>query len=325
MKIFITGGAGYIGSALVNYLINLKDNHSLTVIDNFYKGRSENLFPAIQKFKDRLSLHKLDIRDKDKIKDLLEQLKPDIIIHLASIVDAFTTNSPDKEILCKEVIRDGTINLWNIAKDLGSVKLFINTSSVSLYSKGKNITEDGEKDPISVYAKMKLEAENAIMITQDYLKTVSLRPATVTGYAPGIRYETVINLFTMYAVTNQVIPIFYEALDGEKTFLDINDLCRAYHFCIDNSEKVTGSSYNVTSYNITMREVLDILSKHFPNLNTKLIHSSGVNQQVYTVSGEKFCKLGFVPKPDLNKQIVLMKKYFSKQAEINEELFRDNS
>lgn len=322
MNIFITGGAGYLGSALVNYLLNLPDNHKLTVIDNFYKGRPENLFPNIQKFKDRLSLHKIDIRDTEKIKDLLEKTQPQAIIHCAAIVDAFTTNTPDKKILCKEVIYEGTINFWNIARKIKSIKQFINTSTVSLYSNGRNIKEDDKKNPISTYGLMKLRAEEEIMIPQNDLMTTNLRPATITGYSPGLRYETVINFFAMCAATGQVLPVFEKALDEEKTFLDITDACRSFQFCLKNPEKLAGQSYNVVSYNTTMRKVLDMLKKHFPNLKTKIITSAKVSQQVYTVSGEKFHKAGFIPKPNLSKQIEYIKKYFDKQSTINEELFK---
>ena len=156
------------------------------------------------------------------------------------------------------------------------------------------------------------------------MKTTSLRPATVVGYAPGIRYETVINLFMMYAATGQTLPVFKKALDNEKTFLDILDICRAHEFCLKNLDKVAGKSFNVVSYNITMREFINKLKKHFPNLKINLIDNANVSQQVYTVSGEKFNSLGFVPKPNLDKQIDLMKKYFDRQSEVNKNLLRDS-
>lgn len=315
MKLLITGGAGYLGSALVNHFLNL--GHIVIVVDSYYKGRPENIYSFAKN--PRFQIHKIDIRDTDKVKNLLEQEKPEVIIHAAAIVDAFTTNTPDKEILCGEVIRDATINLWNMARSYDFVKQFINTSTVSLYSVGKLITEDADKTPISVYGKTKWEAEKIIMGAQDDVKTTSLRPATITGFSPGIRYETVINNFILSVALGKELTVFSEAMDNQKSFLSIVDACKAFEFCVNNPDVVNGESFNVVSYQITMREVIDLLKKEFSDVKITMINNGNTSQQVYTVSGEKFNDLGFVPTFDLEKQISLLNEFLHKQGVLFDE------
>ncbi len=321
MKLLLTGGCGYLGSALVDFLLK-NTTYEIIILDNLYKGRTENIAQFLIDHPKRVTFYKKDIREYDFIENLMKETTFDIVIHTAAIVDAFNTNAPDKEILCDEVIHQASVKLCELAKKHG-VKRFLHTSTVSLYSSGDNLTEDAPKEPISNYGKSKYKAETKIMkMNNDTFQITSLRPATIFGFSTGFRYETVLNLFMMNAFCKVKLPVFDQALIKNKTYLDINDICRAFKFCIDHPEKTAGECFNIVSFSDNLTNYLELLKKHFPDVEIEIIKTHNISQKPYTISGEKFYKAGFKPKHDLEGQIKKVKQYLTQQYEINNKLLK---
>ena len=215
MRIFITGGCGYVGTVLTREL--LKDGHDLVVLDTQWFGN------YLEKH-DNLKIIKGNVQDLSNI-----DLKGiESVIHLANIA-----NDPGVELnqtLSWEVNALVSQQLAEKAIDAG-VKQFIYASSGSVYGvKEENeVTEDLSLVPISAYNKTKMVSERVLYSYRDDLKVHCIRPATVCGYSPRMRLDVSVNMLTMQALTSKKIRVF----GGKQTRPNINihDMVRVYkHF-----------------------------------------------------------------------------------------------
>jgi len=321
-EILVTGGAGYIGSAVVEGLLKRYIGSKIVVLDNLSKGKIEFVGPAFLNCKDKVEIIKADLRDENVIEEVFQRHKIDTVIHLGAIVDAFTTNRPGKDLECKQVNYEATITLAELAKKYG-VGVFVYQSSVSVYSVGEELKEEDEKSPISAYGQYKLMGEKILELADGDFKVVVLRPATVFGYSPGFRYETVINLFAVRAFYGLKLPVFKQALDNNKSYLGIHDNVKAILFALENVDKFNQQVFNVLSFNTNLRNILNVIEEVFGELDINLIDSANVSQQVYTISGEKFYNRGFKPTSSLKTEILRIKKYLGEYGKMvdNQKLF----
>ena len=156
-RILVTGGAGFIGSHIVNKL--LRESFEVTVIDNLDTGRLENI--SDHKDEKDLNFVKGDIRDFKLVKKILKDV--DAIFHEAAI--ASVTLSVKDPILTNETNVTGTLNLLKASSDL-NVKRFIYASSAAVYGDTPNPEkrEDMTTNPKSPYGVSKLAAENYVRL-----------------------------------------------------------------------------------------------------------------------------------------------------------------
>jgi len=218
MRILVTGGAGFIGSHLVDRLI--KEGHKVIVIDNLSAGKKENLNPGAD-------FHQLDICNFEKIKPLFQDI--DYVFHLAAI--------PRVPISVKDPVGTseanvmGTINVFKAAIDNG-VKRIIFASSSSVYGNQKELPlrENMIPGPVSPYALQKLCSEKFAKLFNDLYKVpiISLRYFNVYGprLDPDSEYSLVIGKFLRQKSQGKPLTIFG---DGEQTrgFCYIDDVIEA--------------------------------------------------------------------------------------------------
>jgi nucleoside-diphosphate-sugar epimerase len=251
--VYVTGGAGYVGSALVPAL--LAAGYKVKVLDLYMYG--DDVLAAV---KDNPNLEQIkgDMRDRK----LLERTIPgsDAVIHLACI-----SNDPSFELdpgLGKSINYDAFIDLVKVSKASG-VKRFIYASSSSVYGikAEQNVTEDLPLEPLTDYSKYKamceevLEKERAPGFT-----TLTVRPSTVCGYAPRLRLDVVVNILTNNAVNTRKIKVF----GGEqmRPNLHIDDMVRLYVEALGwPAEKIDGRIYNVGYHNFKVREIAEMVRK----------------------------------------------------------------
>ena len=215
-KIFITGGAGYCGSLLVPFLLNL--GYQITVYDIMFF--TDNYLPKNHK---NLKVIKGDIRDVKKIEN--ESINHDIFINLACV-------SNDASFELDENLST-SINLHAfepmvIAAKKSGIKRFIYASSSSVYgvSKKRNVTEDHELVPLTLYNKYKGMCEPLLLKhTDNNFEGVIFRPATVCGYAPRLRLDLSVNILTNHAISKGKITVF--GGDQLRPNLHIKDYCNA--------------------------------------------------------------------------------------------------
>ena len=291
MKILITGGCGYVGSALVPILLN--KNYKVVVIDTQWFGIN------LKKHKN-LKIIKLDIRKIDNF-----NLKGfDKIIHLAGIA-----NDPSadlNQLLSWEINVLATQKLINLAVKY-KVKHFIFASSGSVYGikKEKNVTEDLSLYPISTYNKTKMIAESVLMSSKEKIKVHCIRPATVCGLAPRMRFDVSVNMLTIQALKNKFIKVF-----GGKQIrpnIHIKDLVNVYLHFVKNSSLPSGF-YNAGFENIS---ILEIAKKIQHYIKTPIKITSSKDPRSYRISSKKLLKTGFKPKYNVNFAIKDIIKNFS--------------
>lgn len=195
-NVFVTGGAGFIGSTLVPLLI--KNGYSVTVYDLFNFG-SETLFSTT--FSSNLTLIKGDIRDEEKLKKSMENA--DVIIHLAAVV-GYPACSKDPE-LAQSVNVEGTKNIVN---NLKPNQKMIYSSTGSCYGAIPDgfCTEETPINPLSLYGSTKAEAENLVRKRTE--GGVTLRLATIFGVSQRLRLDLLINDLVFRALKEKQFEIY---------------------------------------------------------------------------------------------------------------------
>jgi nucleoside-diphosphate-sugar epimerase len=300
-KIFITGGAGYVGSVLVPYLIS--KGHIITVLDLMLYGET------LKKDKN-LNIVKGDIRNVGLLKKTIPG--NDIVIHLACI-----SNDPSFELnptLGKQINLDAFTPLVQISKNLG-IKKFIYASSSSVYGvkKEKNVDEEMSLEPLTDYSKFKADCEKILFEynSKDF-SAVVLRPATVCGYSPRQRLDLVVNILTNLAYHNREITIF--GGDQLRPNIHIQDMVRAYELFInEDNQKINGKVFNIGFENHSVNQLAyevqkvigtDVQIKKLPTNDNRSYHISSKKIQD---------ELGFVAKFSILNAIEDLKYVFEKK------------
>lgn len=221
MKYLVTGGAGFIGSNIVEELV--KRGESVRVLDNFSTGKRENL----KGFEKDIEQIEGDIRDFNTVKKATEGV--DFILHQAGQV--FVQESIKNPFYNNEINVGGTLNLLQAAVDAG-VKKFVFASSSAVYGDSPELPkrEDMKPEPMSPYAVSKLAGEEYCRMYSKLhgFKTVSLRYFNVFGprQDPNSEYSGVISKF-IKKISNNERPVIYG--DGKQTrdFVYVSDIADA--------------------------------------------------------------------------------------------------
>lgn len=282
MRILVTGGCGYKGHVLVPKL--LQRGHAVVVFDTQWFG---NFFKAHPKLK----VIKGDVREINSIP--LDGV--DCIIHLASIA-----NDPCGDLnpkLTWEVSALATMQLADKAKRLG-VKRFIYASSGSVYGvkEEEHVTEDLELEPISEYNKTKMVAERVVLSYQDDMVVQIVRPGTVCGYSPRMRFDVAVNMLVMQALSKGKITVF--GGDQIRPNIHIDDITDVYLHLLDHPE-YTGI-YNAGFENISILEIAKRVAKHVP---AEISVTQSNDPRCYRVNSDKLRATGFKPKKTVEDAI----------------------
>lgn len=237
----MTGGAGFIGSHLVNRLV--KQGYKVTVLDNLLTGKLEN----VKEFLDGSGFKfvKGDVRVRRDVEEAVKDV--DVVFHLAAITSVpYSFKHPN---VTMKVNVEGARNLLEACLR-GRVERFIYVSTCAVYGEPEYlpINEKHPAKPISPYAESKLEAERLCMEFQETygLKTTVLRPFNV--YGPGMRNDQYGGVIARFIERLRIgkPPIIYG--DGEQTrdFVHVEDAVRAIILALDN-EKAVGKTFNVAT------------------------------------------------------------------------------
>ena len=284
-KIFITGGAGYVGAVMVPHL--LEKGFEVTVLDLMIYGQH-----VLQKHSN-LNAVKGDIRNQDLLKKLIPG--HDVVIHLACI-----SNDPSFEMnpeLGKSINLDAFRPLVEISK-IYNVKRFLYASSSSVYGikDEPNVHEEMELEPLTDYSIFKADCEKILAEYQsDNFTTATIRPATVCGYSPRQRLDVVVNILTNLAYHKREISIF----GGEqlRPNIHIKDMVEAYMVLIKApKEKIAGQIYNAGFENQSVKDIAETV-KNTVGDDVKLVTSHSDDNRSYHISSNKIkTELGFETK-----------------------------
>ena len=290
-KILITGGAGYIGSVLIPKL--LLDGYEVTCVDNLlYEPTSLMMATKNKNFKLIIG----DARDIDLMKPLIE--KNDIIIPLACMTGAPLCNK-DKTAAAS-VNRDSVVMCSKLSSNSQLLIYPCTNSGYGIGEEGILCTEESPLRPISLYGKLKVEAEKILL---DKGNAITFRLATVFGISPRPRLDLLVNDFTYRAFFDKTVVLF-EA-DFKRNYLHIEDAADGFRFAIANSNLV-GNCFNLgfSEANLSKRELCEEIKKIIPDF-VYLVSEIGsdIDKRNYIVSNDKIEKAGFKAKRDLSTGI----------------------
>lgn len=283
MKVIVLGGAGYSGSVLVRELLARGDE--VVVVDTFWFG---------DWLEDHDNLRKItcDIRDTN----LLPAESFDAVVHLANIA-----NDPGVElspVLSWEVnvLATQRVAEWAIAR---GIPHFIFASSGSVYGvKEENkVTEDLSLVPISAYNKTKMVAERVLMSYQDYFHLHIIRPATICGVSPRMRFDLTVNLLTLQAVTAGRITVF--GGDQVRPNIHVEDIARVYLHFLDQP-LIESGLYNAGFENLAVQEIAEMIVSR---ITAEIIVSESNDPRSYRVDSSKLASTGFEPQKSVSDAI----------------------
>jgi len=292
MKVLVTGGAGYIGSILVPML--LESGREVTVVDNFFYNQNSLLDVC---YNPRLKIVRADARDQKLKASLLKG--QDFIIPLACLVGAPLCEKFPQE--AKSVNLEAIKMILKLRSKHQKI-IYPNTNSgYGIGTSGIYCTEETSLRPISLYGRLKVEAERAVLRAGN---AITFRLATVFGISPRMRLDLLVNDFVYRAVSDRYIVLF-EA-DFKRNYIHIRDVARAFIHAIDNFEKMKNEPYNVglSDANLSKLELCEEIKKQVTNF-TVVISPIGkdVDKRNYIVSNKKIEKTGFTEQFSLEKGI----------------------
>ena len=298
-SIFVTGGAGYVGSYLVPELLRL--GYKVTVYDIMYFGND-----FLPKENPNLNIIKGDIRDSDKLEKSC--FNHDFFLHLACISNDASFELDEK--LSTSINLDAFEPMVLAAKKSG-IKRFIYASTSSVYgvSEEKDVTEDHPLVPLTLYNKYKGLCEPLLLKHSDKnFEGVIFRPATVCGYAPKLRLDLSVNILTNHAICNNKIMVF--GGNQLRPNLHVKDYCDAVKILITApSEKIRNEIFNVGYQNMSINEIAILVKKvveeTFPNKKKIEIEKTKSNDnRSYHINSDKiFRKLGFKAKRNIEEAV----------------------
>ena len=227
MKILVTGGAGFIGSHIVEYLVQRGDN--VIVLDNLSNGKMQNM----SKVSDDINFVNGDVRDYNLVEQLVKDV--DSVFHEAALVSVPESFKMQNEYF--DVNVNGTENILKLAKEYGFKIVYASSSSVYGNPKSVPIKEDDDRNPLNPYAKTKLEDE---LLAEKYsemgVHVIGLRYFNIFGRRQSKEYAGVIKLFLEKIQQNKA-PIING--DGSQTrdFVYVEDVVKANILAMDSNIK----------------------------------------------------------------------------------------
>ncbi|HIJ55521.1 MAG TPA: SDR family oxidoreductase [Deltaproteobacteria bacterium] len=253
-RALVTGGAGFIGSHLVEALIENKCD--VVVLDNLSSGNPSNLLP----FKDRITFKEGDIRDRDMLSKAA--CGCDAVFHLAAVVSVpQTVEEPVDSAMVNDI---GTLFVLEAARTL-NIKRVVLSSSCAVYGDDPELPKNESMNvkPLSPYGVQKLNGEHYARIYCDLygVKTACLRYFNVFGprQDPSSPYSGVISIFMTKSI-NAETPVIFGDGNQSRDFVFVKDVVRA-NLLAANNDRAAGLVFNVgTGRSMTINELWRLTS-----------------------------------------------------------------
>lgn len=303
-RVLITGGAGYIGSILCEHLLDA--GYGVSVLDK-PAHQPNSLFHLCNNPNFQFTYG--DVLDEVLIKRLLKDV--DVIVPLAAIVGAPACK---REPLLAQPINSDSISILNSLRSPDQLVVFTSTNSGYKMNPDGVCTEDTPIEPISLYAKTKVEAEATLLASPN---SISLRLASVFGMSPRMRLDLLLHNFLYEAVTRGYLVIFEK--DFNRNYIHVRDVADCIIYCIENAGQMTGMAYNVglDSANLTKQELALKIKEYVPNFYIHYAEiSSDMDKRNYIISNQRLREAGFEAKRSIDEGIVELIKGFRSMGTI---------
>jgi nucleoside-diphosphate-sugar epimerase len=301
-RILVTGGAGYVGSRLVPKLLDA--DYEVIVLDLYIYG--PDVFSELNSAP-RLTQVCGDLREPETVARAVADC--DAVIHLACI-----SNDPSFDLdpgLGRSINYDCFRPLVKASKDAG-VRRFIYASSSSVYGikNDPEVTEALSLEPLTDYSKYKAMCEDVLEEERESgFVTITVRPATVCGYAPRLRLDLTVNILTNQAINNGRITVF--GGDQLRPNLHVEDMTDLYMQLLEEPDAaVDGKVWNAGYDNLKVREIADLVQSEIGS-NVDIVTTPTSDHRSYHVSSEKIRRdLGFKPRHSVRDAIADLKLAF---------------
>jgi nucleoside-diphosphate-sugar epimerase len=242
----------------------------------------------------KLTIIRGDARNKDLISKQLKNANA--VIPLACVTGA---PACDRDPETAKAINLGAVKMLLDLRSKQQMIIFPNTNSgYGIGQEGVHCTEKTPLNPVSLYGKLKVEAEKALLEAGN---SITLRLATVFGVSPRMRLDLLVNDFTYRAVTDRFV-ILFEA-HFKRNYIHIRDVVKAFIHSLDNFDKMKNEPYNVglSDANLSKWELCEAIKKQVPDfyfVEAKV--GEDPDKRNYIVSNAKLEKTGY--KPDVSLQ-----------------------
>ncbi len=300
MRILVTGGCGFTGSVLTSEL--LSEGHEVTVVDTQWFGNYLGDHSNLQ-------IIEADVRNTAGLP--VDGIQA--IVHLANIandpgVELNPTLSWEVNVLATQQLADRAVR--------AGVGHFVYASSGSVYGvkDEPRVTEDLELVPISAYNKTKMVAERVLLSYADAMQVHCVRPATVCGVSPRMRFDVSVNLLTLQALRDGNMTVF--GGDQVRPNIHIDDIVAVYSHFLDHPELPSGA-YNAGFENISIASLAEMVAAE---TGASIEVSESNDPRSYRQDSSRLLDTGFTPKRDVHGAIVdIMSAYRSGAIEDRDE------
>lgn len=303
MNVFISGGAGYIGTELVRHLVAMPEVDHIIIYDNLSRS-NYNLFIGNQ-----LDTHKIkfvlgDLLDSRKLRKNLKGI--DVVYHLAAKVTTPFDNTDSH--FYEQVNHWGTAELVYAIEE-SKVSKVIFTSSSSVYGSSEELlNESSTPNPETFYGVSKFRGESHVMRLFDKMNALILRCGNVYGYSPSMRFDTVINRFMFDANFNNRLSIHGNGKQY-RSFIHIDKLVTALAQLI--LQDVPSGIYNLTDKNIQVLDLIDVFKEIFPSLEFIFINQHLTMKQIQISPESKLHQYIQLADSSLKQELVHFKENFA--------------
>ncbi len=299
MTILVTGAAGYIGSMLVPRL--LAAGHRVIALDNFMFGQATLLDCCHD---EKLAIIRGDARDRRLIAEQMK--KADAVIPLACLTGAPLCNKDPEN--ARTVIVDAVRLILELRSKAQAVLYPTTNSGYGIGEKGIHCDETTPLRPVSLYGRLKVEAEKAVL---DSGNGLTFRLATAFGASPRMRLDLLVNDF-VYRAVNDGFLVLFEA-HFKRNYVHVRDIGAAFLFAIENFGRMRNEAYNLglSDANLDKRELCAEIKKQVPKFYfVEAAIGEDPDKRDYIVSNAKIEKAGFRPSVSLAEGIAELIKGF---------------
>ena len=304
MKALVTGGAGFIGSNLVDALV--EKGAQVEVIDDLSTGREENLAGATDA---GVALHVEDIASPaGRIPEIVSALGPDVVFHLAAQMDV--RRSVDDPAFDASVNVTGTIRMLTAAADTGCAKFVFASTGGAIYGEGSGrtlpFTEDADLLPIAPYGQSKAAAEQYVefFTRTGRLEGTSLRFGNVYGPRQDPAGEAgVIAIFLGRALEGRPLTVFGDG-DQTRDYVFVGDVVEAF---LAAAASPPGTFNIATGEETSVNRLVEMIGDSFDGREVEVVHEEardGEVEAIYLDPARARAELGWSPRTGLTEGLV---------------------
>jgi UDP-glucose 4-epimerase len=292
LRVLVTGGCGYVGSALVPKLLDDDRVGEVVVLDSLASGSPASLAGCVD---DGLVFRRGDVREYGDVESATRNV--DTVVHLAAITGAASTHDRRGETMA--VNRGGTENVLTAARKFG-VETVVLASSCNNYGRvaSRDIDETAEQNPLNPYAESKVAAEELLAeaVERDGLDGTALRMSTNYGWTPGVRFNLVVNHFVFRGLTGRPLTVHGDGSNW-RPFVHVEDAARAYAHAALRPDRWPRPVYNVgaNDQNYRIEEIATVVREELDrDLDITYLEEKHPGPS-YHVNFDRLSETGFEP------------------------------